>query len=157
MGITLRAWSTVPGVDMFVAFHLFANHKERVKWDKVFAVMDVLEPNRQGSQIVYSLMKVPPVTPRDWLQWRRIKFFEDGSIFIVLRSAEHPDMPDQKSAIRAESYIAGYILRQTWQDGVPVLNLFLMTCCDIKGLIPRWIINAAAPRKPAEWVDSLKK
>merc|ERR1719487_569997 len=111
----------------------------------------------QGSAIVYSLMRVPMVTARDFLQYRRILFKEDGSIHIVLRSAEHPDMPEQKNAIRAESYIAGYILSQTYEAGVPILNVFLMTCVDIKGLIPKWIINAAAPRKPAEWIDSLKK
>lgn len=155
--ITLRAWATVPGVDLMVAFFLFADHKERVKWDKVFAVMDLIETNLQGSEIVYSLMKVPAVTARDFLQYRRCKIMEDGSIHIVLRSAEHPNMPEQKGAIRAESYIAGYILQQSYEGNTPVLNIFLMTCVDIKGLIPKWVINATAPRKPAEWVDNLKK
>jgi hypothetical protein len=156
--IQLRAWATVPGVDLMVAFYLFADHTERVKWDKVFAAMDILETNVQGSEIVYSLMRVPAVTPRDFLQWRRTKFMEDGRIFIVLRSATHADMPDQKGVIRAESFIAGYILKQTYDEaGGPVLNIFLMTCLDIKGLIPKWIINVTAPRKPAEWIESLKK
>jgi hypothetical protein len=35
--ITLRAWATVPGVDMYVAFFLFANHHERVKHAKCVA------------------------------------------------------------------------------------------------------------------------
>jgi len=155
--ITLRAWATVPGVDLNVAFHIFTNDKERVKWDKVFAVMEVIEPNMQGSSILYSLMRVPLVTARDFLQYRRIRVMDDGSIHIVLRSAEHKDMPEQKGAIRAESYNAGYILKQTFDGDTPVLSIFLMTCVDIKGLIPKWIINAAAPRKPAEWIESLKQ
>jgi hypothetical protein len=155
--ITLRAWATVPGVDLLVAFYLFTNHHERVKWDKVFAKMDVIGGDVQGSNILYSLMKVPLVTPRDFLQYRRSRIREDGSIEIVLRSAVHQDMPDQKGVIRAESYIAGYVLQQTYEGSTPVLNIFLMSCVDIKGLIPKWIINQTAPRKPAEWVDTLKQ
>jgi len=155
--ITLRAWATVPGVDMYVAFFLFANHHERVKWDKIFAKMDIIEGNAQGSEILYSLMKVPAVTPRDFLQYRRCRIEEDGSIHIVLRSAEHPDMPEQKGSIRAESYIAGYILRQSFDGNIPVLHIFLMSCLDIKGYIPKWIINMQAPRKPADWVETLRK
>mmetsp|Transcript_92825 Transcript_92825/g.162343 ORF Transcript_92825/g.162343 Transcript_92825/m.162343 type:complete len:150 (-) Transcript_92825:103-552(-) len=82
---------------------------------------------------------------------------DDGSIHIVLRSAVHPDMPEQKGVIRAESYISGYILTQEHENGTPVLKIFLMTCVDIKGLIPKWLINATAPRKPAEWVETLRK
>jgi len=155
--ITLRAWATVPGVDMNVAFFLFTNHTERVKWDKVFAIMEVVEPNMQGSSILYSLLRVPVVTDRDFLQYRRIRVMDDGSIHIVLRSAEHLDMPEQKGAIRAESYNAGYILRQTFEGDTPVLNIFIMSCLDIKGFVPKWLINATAPRKPAEWVEALKK
>lgn len=155
--ITLRAWATVPGVDLTVAFFLFYNIEERVKWDKVFVRMDVIDSGLQGSDIIYSLMKVPAVTPRDFLQYRRVRVMDDGSIHIVLRSAEHPNMPDAKGVIRAESYISGYILTQSYDNDKPVLNIYLMTCVDIKGLIPKWIINATAPRKPAEWVETLRK
>jgi len=155
--ITLRAWATVPGVDMTVAFFLFANHHERVKWDKVFAKMSIIAEDIQGSEILYSLMKVPAVTARDFLQYRRCLVRDDGSIEIFLRSAIHQDMPEQKGVIRAESYIAGYILHQTFDGTTPVLHIFLMSCLDIKGLIPKWIINATAPRKPAEWVETLRK
>eukprot|EP00971_Amphidinium_carterae_P299254 5945385-Amphidinium_carterae.2 len=37
---------------------------------------------------------------------------KDGSIVIVLRSADHAGAAPRKDAIRVESYIAGYILRQ---------------------------------------------
>lgn len=158
-GITLRAWASVPGVDMYAAFHLFYHHSQRVKWDKVFAHMEVIGEEEQGCDILYSLMKVTGVTPRDFLQFRRVRMLEDDRILIVLRSAEHPLMPEQKGIIRAESFISGYILQQTYDknDNSKVLSLFLMSCNDIKGLVPKWIINMVAPKKPAEWVESLKK
>mmetsp|Transcript_16839 Transcript_16839/g.35437 ORF Transcript_16839/g.35437 Transcript_16839/m.35437 type:complete len:88 (-) Transcript_16839:266-529(-) len=32
-----------------------------------------------------------------------------------------------------------------------------MTMTDVKGIIPKWMINFVAPRKPGEWVDCLKR
>jgi len=155
--ITLRAWATVPGVRRDVAFYLFHKHEERMRWDKVFTNMCNIGPPQNGSEVLYSFMKLTGVTPRDFLQYRRVRILEDGTIIIVLRSAEHPDCPENKNAIRAESYIGGYVIREEYENGQPVLKLFLMTCSDVKGLIPKWIINFVAPKKPAEWMDSLRK
>lgn len=156
--ITLRAWATLPNVKTCVAFYLFHNTLERVKWDKVFAAQEIIDANAQGSDVLYSLMKVPGVTPRDFLQYRRSRVQEDGSILIVLRSAEHLDKQEDKNVIRAESYISGYVLRQGYEEnGEPVLKIFLMSCADVKGLIPKWIISYFAPKKPGEWVDGLRK
>lgn len=155
--ITLRAWATLPGVDLYVALFLIFDITQRVKWDKVFAVMNLVAVDVQGSDIVYSLLKVPTVTPRDFLQYRRVLLQDDGSILIVLRSAEHIDSPEEKGYIRAESYISGYVLRQSFDGPTPVLNIFLMSCSDTKGMIPKWIINYFAPKKPGEWVETLRK
>merc|ERR1712039_915506 len=32
-----------------------------------------------------------------------------------------------------------------------------MSCCDIKGLVPKWVINMLAPKAPKEWVENLRK
>merc|ERR1712151_357552 len=66
-------------------------------------------------------------------------------------------MPEDSRYIRVENYMTGYVLRQSFENGEPVLKLFLMTCSDVKGMIPKWIINILAPRKPGEWIDSLIK
>jgi len=154
--MTLRAWATVRGVDINAAFYQFYNMEQRCSWDKIFAKMELVDPDVQASEVLYSLLKPPAVTARDFLQYRRIKVFEDGSIHIVLRSAEHPNCPENKSYIRAESYIAGYILRQTFEGDEPVLSVFLMSCADVKGLVPKWVINLMAPKKPPEWVDAFR-
>lgn len=156
--VTVRAWATIPDVDISVAFYLFANQAERLKWDTVFANMSVVEKDVQGSEIVYSLLTPPPfTTARDFLQYRRCKFCDDGTILIALRSAEHPDMPEVKGVIRVESFVAGYSLQQTWNGDQPILNLFLMSGADIKGLIPKWILNAVVPKKTSEWPEGLRK
>lgn len=155
--ITIRAWASFPGVDLHAAFHLFYDFEERTKWDKTFCKMAVVDPSCQGSDVVYCLMKIPTVTPRDFLQYRRARVLADGSILIMLRSAEHAKMPENSSYIRVENKISGYILRQDFEDNQPVLRIFLMTCSDVKGMIPKWIINYLAPKKPAEWMDALRK
>eukprot|EP00929_Paragymnodinium_shiwhaense_P006952 TRINITY_DN110909_c0_g1_i1.p1 TRINITY_DN110909_c0_g1~~TRINITY_DN110909_c0_g1_i1.p1 ORF type:complete len:887 (+),score=204.93 TRINITY_DN110909_c0_g1_i1:97-2757(+) len=153
----LRAWAKVPDVDMNVAFYLFHEFSERMKWDKIFAEMRMVGDEQKGSDILYSLLKPPMVTPREYLQWRRARVFEDGSIQIVLRSAEHPSCPESTQYIRADSIISGYVLKQEWEGNQKVLNIFLMSCADIKGLIPKWIINMMAPKKPVEWIETLRK
>jgi hypothetical protein len=155
--ITLRAWATVPGVELCAAFYLFHNFEERVKWDKVYETMKLIGQPEKGSDLLYSVIKAPIVTPRDFLQYRRARVMEDGSVLIVLRSAQHPDCPENKSNIRAETFISGYVLRQDWDGDKPILNVFLMSCLDIKGLIPKWIVNSQAPKKPADWVDTLRR
>jgi len=155
--ITLRAWATFPGVYVSTAFFLFYNLDERTKWDKTFCKMQEVDSDVQGSDVVYSLMKIPTVTSRDFLQYRRVKVLEDGTVLIVLRSADHPSMPEDSRYIRVENKISGYVLRQEWEGGKPVLRMFLMSCSDVKGMIPKWIINFVAPRKPAEWMDALRK
>eukprot|EP00421_Protoceratium_reticulatum_P015033 CAMPEP_0168393906 /NCGR_PEP_ID=MMETSP0228-20121227/19257_1 /TAXON_ID=133427 /ORGANISM="Protoceratium reticulatum, Strain CCCM 535 (=CCMP 1889)" /LENGTH=661 /DNA_ID=CAMNT_0008407297 /DNA_START=64 /DNA_END=2049 /DNA_ORIENTATION=- len=155
--ICIRAWATFPGVDLHTAFYLFYNLDERTKWDKTFCKMQVVDTNIDGSDIVYCLMKIPTVTSRDFLQYRRVRVLEDGSICIVMRSSEHPDVPEDKNYIRVENKISGYVLRQEYDNGKPVLKMFLMTCSDVKGMIPKWIINYLAPKKPGEWMDALRK
>lgn len=156
-GITLRAWAVVPGVNAHVAFHLFYVAEQRMRWDKVFAKQAIIASDCQGSDILYSHLKPPVATARDFLQYRRVRLQKDGSILIALRSAEHPDFPEDPSTIRAESYISGYVLRQEWDGHTPMLRIFLMSSADVKGLIPKWIVNHFAPRKPGEWVESLRK
>lgn len=155
--IMLRAWAVVQGVDVHVAFNSFYVMQQRMKWDKVFSQMELIGDGVQGSDCLYSSMKITGVTPRDFLQYRRVRVLDDGAIVIVQRSAEHELCPESKGIIRAESYISGYVLRQKFdQNGISSCHIFIMTCTDVKGLIPKWIISYMAPRAPAQWIDSLK-
>jgi len=155
--ITIRAWATLPGIDHIVAFFLFFDIQERLQWDKIFSIMEIIDDRKEGSDVLYSLLKMPGVTQRDFLQYRRARVLEDGSIVIVMRSAEHDKCPEDKRYIRAESFISGYHLQNVGDAENPVLKLFIMSCSDVRGLIPKWIINYMAPKKPAEWVESLKQ
>ncbi|CAE7944286.1 Stard7 [Symbiodinium sp. KB8] len=154
--IFLRAWSSLPDVELPVVFHMFYQCEKRMEWDRAFFDMKVLD-QIEGSDILYSVLRVPACTPRDYVQYRRVKVLEDGSILISLRSAIHPDMPEKNGYIRAESFTSGYVMRR-YDDGKEKgTKVFLMTMTDVKGIIPKWMINFVAPRKPGEWIDSLKR
>lgn len=155
--VTLGAWATIPGVDMYVAFNMFYKCENRMQWDKTFHNMYTLPKDAQGSEILYSLMKILTFTPRDYVQYRRVRVEEDGSIIIVMRSAEHPDLPDKAGNIRAESFISGYTFRDASEGGEKATQLFLMSCTDVKGYIPKWLINIVAPKKPGEWIEQLRR
>eukprot|EP00811_Abedinium_folium_P010269 NODE_1949_length_2328_cov_4.268514.p1 GENE.NODE_1949_length_2328_cov_4.268514~~NODE_1949_length_2328_cov_4.268514.p1 ORF type:complete len:535 (-),score=113.23 NODE_1949_length_2328_cov_4.268514:265-1869(-) len=157
--VSLRAWATVHGVHPLVAYHLFADPERRLRWDKIFSIIEIVEDNVQGNDIIYTLMKMGGVQPRDFLQYRRVRVQDDGTIIIIFRSAVHPSKPEDKRYIRAESFISGYILKMApgADSSNPSLQLFILSCVDIKGLVPKFIINALAPRKPAEWVETLTK
>ncbi|CAJ1371946.1 unnamed protein product [Effrenium voratum] len=152
----LRAWATLPGVELPVVFHMFHNTDMRMQWDKAFSDMSIVD-RVQGSDILYSVLRVPAFTPRDYVQYRRAKVLEDGTILISLRSANHPDLPEKNGYVRAESFTSGYVMKQYADGDGKGTKIFLMTCTDVKGIIPKWIINFVAPRKPGEWIDCLKK
>mmetsp|Transcript_36180 Transcript_36180/g.65645 ORF Transcript_36180/g.65645 Transcript_36180/m.65645 type:complete len:673 (+) Transcript_36180:71-2089(+) len=154
--IFIRAWGVLENVDLHVAFAMFYNCKNRMSWDRAFFSMEVLD-SREGSEVLYSVLRIPAFTPRDYVQWRRVKILEDGSILISMRSAHYPKMPEKAGFLRAESYISGYVLRRYEEQGVTGTKLFLMTCTDVKGIIPKWVINFVAPKKPGEWITDLKK
>lgn len=155
--VTVCACAVFPNIDVHAAFHLFYNFDERMKWDKTFSNMYRVDTDVNGSDVVYCILKAPTVTTRDFLQYRRVRVLEDGTICIVLRSAEHPSMPEDPRYIRVENKISGYILRQGHEGGQPMLRLFLMTCSDAKGMIPKTLTNFMAPRMAIEWMNSLSK
>ncbi|CAE8632021.1 unnamed protein product [Polarella glacialis] len=155
--ITMRAWATLPGVDKLVAFNMFHKLHNRMTWDRAFSDMQLDAEGIQGSDVLYSVLRFMTFTVRDYVQYRRTKVLEDGAIAIVMRSAVHSGYPEKAGWIRAESFISGYVFREGWEDGKKVLKMFLMTCTDVKGLIPKWVINIVAPRKPGEWMNDLKK
>mmetsp|Transcript_15898 Transcript_15898/g.37567 ORF Transcript_15898/g.37567 Transcript_15898/m.37567 type:complete len:701 (-) Transcript_15898:208-2310(-) len=154
--IFLRAWSWLPDVELPVVFHMFYKCEKRMEWDRAFFEMKVVD-QIEGSDILYSVLRVPACTSRDYVQYRRVKVLEDGTILISLRSAIHPELPEKNGYIRAESFTSGYVMRR-YDDGKEKgTKVFLMTCTDVKGIIPKWMINFVAPRKPGEWIDCLKK
>ncbi|KRX00391.1 hypothetical protein PPERSA_03612 [Pseudocohnilembus persalinus] len=137
-------------------FNCIYDAKDRGSWDKLLLGFTRVEQLNDYTDIIYSY--VDPgfgVTKREWVQKRFYKFDypNPGQITICYYSVEHPLYPKKKGYIRADSYIAGYIMENVGND----CKLFILSCNDIKGLIPKYIVNFMAARAPKDWINSLHK
>jgi hypothetical protein len=152
--VLVRGYATLPDTLVSNVFYQIMDTKLRPTWDKNFdRFLLVPHANDDQCEILYCTLYAPfGVTPRDFLQYRR-SVVEPGLAMIMMRSAEHPDKPPVPGFIRAESLISGYVIRQKG----PNCELFLMSQTDIRGLIPKWMVNMVAAKAPAQWVDNLVK
>jgi len=147
--VLVRAYARLPNTDSRNIFYNIYDAKKRQSWDTNFSDITVL--NDSECEILYCQLASPfGVTPRDFLQYRKAVIDTD-CISIMMRSADHDSRPVKSGFIRAESFISGYIIRQRGPD----CELFIMSQTDIKGLIPKWIVNMVAAKAPAQWVDNL--
>ena len=152
--VLVRAYAKLPNTTMENVFYHISDTERRTDWDTTFARFSLV-PNSNSPQceVLYCMLNSPlGVTPRDFLQYRKT-IVEADSITILMRSAEHPQKPNAPGCIRAETYISGYVIRQTASG----CDLFLMSQTDIKGLIPKWIVNMMAAKAPSQWVQNLMK
>ncbi|OEH74228.1 phosphatidylcholine transfer [Cyclospora cayetanensis] len=129
-----------------------------VGWDTTFGDYRVVEQDVDGCEMIYCLMKAPfPVSNRDFLQWRRTEEDPEAKVTkMLMRSADHPSVPEKSGVVRAETLISGYIMAAQPNDASSS-TLFILAQTDVKGLIPKWVVNTTAARAPVGWVDSLKK
>lgn len=149
--VLIRAYATIRNVSIANVFYHIVDPEMRPSWDTNFSHFSLL-PAQEG-EVLYCTLNAPfGVTPRDFLQYRRC-IVEDETVTILMRSAVHAEKPVAPGFIRAETYISGYVLRQRGADA----QLFLMTQTDIKGLIPKWIVNTMAAKAPAQWIENLAK
>jgi START domain len=128
----------------------------RTKWDTLFNEFRVIDVQKDY-EVLYYMIKTPfGISKRDWVQ-RRIQIFDypdPGNIILHFVSMEHPAMPPKKGAIRAETLISGYIIRPTSEKTCKVT---IISQNDIKGLIPKSIVNSIASKAPVEWVNTMNK
>lgn len=128
----------------------------RTKWDTLFNEFRIVDSNPEY-ELLYYMIKTPfGITKRDWLQ-RRIQirnYPEPDTLILHFISMENEKMPPRKGVIRAETLISGYIIRPKTPTSCTVT---IISQNDIKGLIPKSIVNSLASKAPADWVNNMKK
>ncbi|KAF4641721.1 START domain-containing protein [Toxoplasma gondii] len=154
--VLVKAYAELDSVPLQVLCHEIRDIPTRLQWDTTFEDYRVVEPNVNHNEIIYCLMRAPfPISNRDFLQWRRTEVdMEAGVVKMLMRSASHPSLPERPGVVRAETILSGYIMEQ---KGPNSSSLFIVAQTDVKGLIPKWVVNTTAARAPAGWVESLKK
>jgi hypothetical protein len=107
------------------------------------------------------MIKTPiGVSNRDFLQQRKVKkdYPVTGTITMHFKSVTHPRRPEIPKTVRGETLISGYIIEPDVDSkGRPSTKLTIISQNDIKGIIPKSIVNMAAGKAPRQWVGNLVK
>ena len=159
----MRAYCILENLTMEAIIYSILDIGQRNRWDKNFFGFRLVEAPPGGCQIMTSTFKSPApfvVQHRDFVQYRRVSMKRDergDPIYMILfRSAEHPDAPERKGVVRAETYISGYILRKNKEDRKK-LDFFLVSLADPRGLIPKWLVNRGSATAPPQWIAALTR
>lgn len=69
-----------------------------------------------------------------------------------MKSVKDERMPERKGRVRAECHIMSVVAKPDKDaQGNDITHLILLTCIDIKGLVPKWIVNISVKSSPTAW------
>jgi len=85
--------------------------------------------------------------------WRHVPNKDNYVIFF--KSVEDSAVPPNKKFVRAHTYVSGYYIEPVSENPLKV-KLIIIAMNDIKGLIPKWLVNSMAAKAPKRWVENLK-
>ncbi|CAI8029004.1 START domain-containing protein 10 [Geodia barretti] len=151
----VKGYLQFPGIPPNVVADLIHNSERRKEWDTFFDVIEVVEEHK-NFRVMYWLSKLPlTISDRDVVQFIRREYDEStNTTYFLYRNATHPNYPERRGIVRAETILSGVIVRPDPEDpGSTKLSLMLQT--DMKGWIPHMIVNTIAARSPKQWRDSL--
>ena len=156
--VFLRCQALLPKINKNLAFQAYADIKLRKKWDVIPQNLKVIENDEEkGTFVMYYQIKTPPfVQTRDALvQVKAMKGFPyDGALAVHHKSVTHPECPeDPTKFIRVDQSIFGLV----FEDAPEVMGtkLSFVIHNDLKGSIPRTVINARAVKNPKLMMDNL--
>ena len=167
--VRTRTWAKLRSVPPQTLFHILYQTEARKNWDHHYARFESewTDPNDPELDIIDAVVTAPfGCANREFLEWRRRFVPEknrtnrDGTFVIYLRSYDDVDRnrPVGKNNVRAEVWLSGYLI-QWWKDEstgqVLGSQVLVMTQIDVKGLIPKYLVNALSSSGPKRWVKSV--
>ncbi len=98
------------------------------------------------------------VQDRDFVQKRKVwkNFPTNSSSIIHFKSIEHKSAPHHAKKIRAHTIISGYYL-ETVSMNPKTTKIVIISQTDIKGSIPKLIVNTVSQKAPKLWINNLHK
>eukprot|EP00003_Mantamonas_plastica_P024219 TRINITY_DN447_c0_g1_i1.p1 TRINITY_DN447_c0_g1~~TRINITY_DN447_c0_g1_i1.p1 ORF type:complete len:469 (+),score=97.03 TRINITY_DN447_c0_g1_i1:116-1408(+) len=153
----IKGCGILPDIDPVTAWEAVCNTPVRLKWDQYVRESREVDRLDAFNLVMYYAYKSPSmVYDRDFLQCRSTKFDypDEGDIMVLYRSIPHPDCPDRSGEkfVRAETEISAQIFRQC-EEGT---ELTIFSQNDLKGDIPKFIINMVSAQAPVTWYGSLE-
>lgn len=156
--VLIKAVATLRGIPKEIVFEAIYDTDIRQQWDKLFHHFEVVEHDEEKMDtVLYYVIKAPiGISNRDFLQRRKVihDFPKKGVTYMHFKSIEHEDKPPVKGIVRAETIISGYVIEQI-EDNPPTTRLTVISQNDIKGLIPKYLVNMASGKAPKQWIGNL--
>ena len=113
------------------------------KFNTIESMVDfanVVEFHGFNTYVCYTrIKKFLIAAPWDWVALAHAAYFNDKTTLIMpSQSIEHPKCPEVKDVVWGHCYIQGWVLQKLSEN--TTLGVYL-TEGDVKGSIPKWIIN----------------
>jgi len=136
------------------------DHSLRRAWDTVIETVKEVEELPNKSKVLYIATKsvVWGIAPRDMIHVRTEKTVEDKPDALVILDVgldDHPLCPDRAAQgyVRAYTYVSGGLF-----EPIESGTLYTMVSqVDVKGIIPKMVVNMVSTKATSDWFDSLKK
>ena len=137
----------------------------RMKWDnKLYDVRVIYESSCKCYRRMYFAFRAPPaVADRDFYLEQHVKhnFPKPGmfSLFAKSLPANYDESPENPKRVRGNLIIVGFIFKPRFDEDLQmdVTDVFHVTCLDIMGSFPKWMINALAKSVPKSWFALFEK
>lgn len=154
----VKAIFTLPDVTADVAYELMHNAHLRTEWDKFYVEYGVLGRADDINEYLYQAMKGPPgISGRDFCLYRGVKCDYERKVFLlVFKNSYNPLRPVTDKFVRAQCVRSGYVIRPA-PDDPKSCQMFVISQNDVKGALPKWLINIVAPRGVEQWYNNFRK
>lgn len=153
--VLIRARQILP-VNHQIVFETLFNIESRSKWDKVVLESSIQKEFDPCTDLIYSTgPKFALSTQRDFLMIRRIyKNLRGYDSIILTKSIEDPIKPVVKKRVRADCQVGASLIKKLGPDKT-MLGVIMQI--DIKGLVPKMIVNMIAPSQSGNWFKTFEK
>lgn len=133
--------------------------KVREQWDTKIVDWKLYfsTPDHSYSRLSFNFISPakPFVDDRDFylLQLVRRDFPEKGDVTLFQKSLPpHEECPNVRGRVRADMCINSLVYRPVIQNGKPTgqTDVFMISCIDIKGAVPKFLVNSMSASVPRE-------
>jgi len=157
--VLVKGMAVIEGIPLEIMWKAITDIKLRSKWEPIFSSFELIGTNPDGTEILYCIMKTPfPVTNRDFVhkQTLLLDYPAKGQVVIHFKSIEHSSKPPKSSPVRANTVISGYLIKE--MSKFPLrCAIHVVTQVDMKGSLPKALINSFAAGGSRDWVEKFKK
>lgn len=120
--------------------------------DNMMECFEICQIDRYNDIGYYSIKCPSPMRNRDFVT-QRSWYWEDDNFIIFNHTVHHKDVPQKKGLIRGNSILSGYYVERKG-DGC---LLTYVSQVDLKGIIPKWLVNKASTKIAPKIVAKVHK